>query len=103
MILTTIRIERPEGTVALRGVAAQIEETSAAERRELEGARPFDQVWIYTTQGVPVVPIQRRDVLFDEVNLDPETGQPAKYRVVGPVESFAGDHQEALCERVVGA
>ncbi len=103
MILTTIRIERPEGTVALQGIAAQIEETVAAERREFEGARPFDQVWIYTTQGVPVVPIQRRDVLFDEVNLDPETGQPAKYRVVGPVESFAGDHQEALCERVVGA
>lgn len=103
MLLTTIRIERPEGTVALRGVAAQIEEVAAGERREFEGARPFDQVWIYTTQGVPVVPIQRRDVLFDELNFDPETGQPAKYRVVGPVESFAGDHQEALCERVVGA
>ena len=89
----------------LRGVPAQIEEVGGigeVERRELEGARPYDQVWLYTTQGVPSVPIQRRDTLFDEVNLDPETGLAAKYRVVGPVETFAGDHQEALCERVVG-
>ncbi|HUY76313.1 MAG TPA: hypothetical protein VMV29_06055 [Ktedonobacterales bacterium] len=103
MIITTIRIERPEGTVMLRGVAAQIDEVGGVERRELEGARAFDQVWLYTTQGVPAVPIQRRDTLFDEVNVDPETGLAAKYRVVGPVETFAGDHQEALCERVVGA
>jgi len=102
MILTTIRIERPEGTVALRGVAAQIEEVGGVERHELEGARVFDQVWLYTTQGVPAVPIQRRDTLFDELNVDPETGVAAKYRVVGPVETFVGDHQEALCERVVG-
>ena len=103
MIITTIRIERPEGTVMLRGVAAQIDEVGGVERRELEGTRAFDQVWLYTTQGVPAVPIQRRDTLFDEVNVDPETGLAAKYRVVGPVETFAGDHQEALCERVVGA
>ena len=87
----------------LRGVAAQIDEVGGVERRELEGARAFDQVWLYTTQGVPAVPIQRRDTLFDEVNVDPETGLAAKYRVVGPVETFAGNHQEALCERVVGA
>ena len=102
-MLTTIRIERPEGTVLLRGVAAQIDEVGGVERRELEGARVFDQVWLYTTQGVPTIPIQRRDTLFDEANVDPETGLAAKYRVVGPVETFAGDHQEALCERVVGA
>jgi hypothetical protein len=58
--------------------------------------------WVYTTQGVPSVPIQRRDVLFDEQNTDPETGQLAKYRVAGVVETFANDHQEALSDTPPG-
>lgn len=104
MQLTTVRLERPEGTALLRGIPVQIEAApdQAREVLDLAGARPYDLVWVYTTQGVPSVPLQRRDVLFDESNNDPETGQPAKYRVVSPVETFDGDHQEALCERVVG-
>lgn len=103
MILTTVRVERPEGTVVARGVAVQIEEAALEERLSFEGARPYDQVAIYTTQGVPLNPIRRRDVLYDEVNLDPETGALAKYRVAGAVETFANDHQEMIAERVVGA
>lgn len=104
MLFTTVRLERPEGTVQLRGIAVQIEQAAPddLERLDLEGARPYDIFWLYTTQGVPSTPIQRRDVLFDEQNSDPETGQPAKYRVAGAVETFANDHQEALCQRVVG-
>jgi hypothetical protein len=103
MIFTTVRLERPEGTVLLRGISAQIEQAGPddLERLDAAGARPYDLFWIYTTQGVPAMPLTRRDVLFDEVNGDPETGQPAKYRVSGLVETFE-DHQEALCERVVG-
>jgi hypothetical protein len=41
-------------------------------------------------------------VLFDEQNTDPETGQLAKYRVSGLVETFIGDHQELIAERIVG-
>lgn len=103
MILTTVRIERPEGTVVARGVAIQIEEAALEERLSFDGARPYDLVAIYTTQGVPLIPIRRRDVLFDEVNLDPETGALAKYRVAGAVETFANDHQELIAERVVGS
>lgn len=103
MILTTVRVERPEGTVVARGVAVQIEEAALEERLSFEGARPYDLVAIYTTQGVPLNPIRRRDVLYDEVNLDPETGALAKYRVAGAVETFANDHQEMIAERVVGA
>ncbi len=103
MLLTTVRIERPEGTVIARGVAVQIEEAALEEKLSFEDARPFDVVAIYTTQGVPLTPIRRRDVLFDEANLDPETGALAKYRVSGAVETFAFDHQEMLAERVVGS
>jgi hypothetical protein len=103
MLFTTVRLERPEGTVLLRGIAVQIEQAAPddLERLDLEGARPYDLFWVSTTQGVPGVPLQRRDVLFDEQNTDPETSQPARYRVAG-VETFASDHQEALCQRVVG-
>ncbi|HEX9038529.1 MAG TPA: hypothetical protein VF808_16215 [Ktedonobacterales bacterium] len=103
MIFTTMRIERPEGAVVARGVAVLIEAAGdGAERLESDGARPYDEVIISTTQGVPSLPLQRRDTLFDERNTDPETGALAKYRVTGAVETFDGDHQEALCERVVG-
>jgi hypothetical protein len=103
MIQTTVRLERPEGTVLLRGIAVQIEEQDAREALDLEAARPYDLVTIYTTTGVPSIPLRRRDVLFDELNLDAETGQPAKYRIVATVETFESDHQEMLAERVVGA
>lgn len=105
MIFTTMRVERPEGAVIARGVAALIEAATSApalEQLDNDGARPFDLVLIATTQGIPVVPWQRHDILYDEVNSDPETGQLAKYRVVAPVETFDGDHHEALCERVIG-
>ena len=104
MQFTTVRIERPEGTVLLGGIAVQIEQATAedGERLGMQGARPYDVFWIYTTQGVPSMPMRRRDVLVDELNTDPETGQLARYRVSGQVEAFDGDHQEAFCERVVG-
>lgn len=105
MIFTTMRVERPEGVVIARGVAALVEAATnapALEQLDDDGARPFDRVLIATTQGIPVVPWQRRDTLYDELNADPETSQLAKYRIVAPVETFDGDHQEALCERVVG-
>ena len=38
----------------------------------------------------------------DEMNTDPETGQPAVYRVAGLPETFANDHQETLCQRIIG-
>ncbi len=44
MIFTTVRLERPEGTVQLRGIAVQIEQAAPddLERLDLEGARPYD-------------------------------------------------------------
>ncbi|WIG60488.1 MAG: hypothetical protein OJF49_003236 [Ktedonobacterales bacterium] len=102
MLLTTVRLERPEGTVLLRGISVQIEQATELALNDLEGARSYDRFWLYTLQGVPTTAIARRDVLFDEVNVDAETGTLAKYRVSGLVETFAGDHQEALVERVVG-
>ncbi len=102
VITTTVRIERPQGTIVATGIPVQIDQASVHEAVEFEGARPFDSFWLYTLQGVPVTAIRRRDVLYDERNNDPETGTLAKYRVSGLVETFDGDHQEAMIERIVG-
>lgn len=108
MIQTTVRLERPEGVILLRGIAVRIEHieygapASMMLHADLAGARPYDLFALYTLGGMPSIPIQRRDVLYDELNTDPETGQLAKYRVVAPVETFDNDHQEMLAERVVG-
>ena len=50
MIFTTVRVERPEGTVAVAGVAVQIEGALASDSVEadLAGARPYDLFWVYT-------------------------------------------------------
>ena len=105
MRFTTVRLERPQGTVLQRGIAVQIEHADPQDREHLDeaGARPIDLFWLYTTQSVPTVPIRRRDLLTDEINTDPETGQLARYRVSGLVETFDADHQEALCERIIGS
>lgn len=105
MIFTTVRLERPQGAVQATGVSVLIEQAAAdeSERLDLGGARAYDMFWITSAQGIPAVPFQRRDVLVDERNNDPETGQLAMYRIAGVVETFDGDHQEAYCERVVGA
>jgi hypothetical protein len=103
MIFTTVRVERPEGATVLTGLPVQIESASGdGEHLDVADARPYDLFWLYTTQGVPPIPLRRRDVLYDEINNDPETSQLAKYRVVAEVETFENDHQEALCERIVG-
>jgi hypothetical protein len=82
--------------VLARGIAVQFEQTSTEERRVFDRARTFG---MFRTQGVP---IQRRDVLFDEQNADPETGQLAKYRVSRLVVTFLNDQQELVAEHVVG-
>ncbi len=82
MILTTVRIERPQGTTVASGVPVQIDQASTDERLEFEGARPYDVFALYTLWP-PISPaiIRRRDVLVDESNIDSETGTNAKYRV----------------------
>lgn len=104
MIVTTIRIERPQGTVVATGIPVQIDQASLVEAVEFEGARPFDIFRLYTLWP-PYAPniIQRRDMLVDLENTDAETGALAQYRVSGLVETFDTDHQEAVVERIVGA
>lgn len=103
MISTHVRVERPEGTVIASAFPVVIENAADREEIQFDGAGPVDVFWLSTVQVVGMVTLRRRDVLFDEVNLDSETGALAKYRIVGPVETFESDHQECVIQRVVGA
>lgn len=100
MIDTTVHIERPEGTVIARGLAAMIEIGTALPERDEGYDRDFLTVTLYLL-AVPAVGLQRRDVVQDERLVDPMTGVLARYRVVA-TENFESDHIEARCQQVIG-
>ena len=100
MYSTTIRIERPEGTVVATGIAAQYELAESLPVHDEAQHRDALRVQLYVL-CVPAVGLRRRDVVQDERNLDPLTGIGVRLRVVG-VEVSLNDHIEAVCEQVIG-
>lgn len=100
MITTTIHIERPAGTVIASGLPAQIELDHPLPQRDEDGARAYWPVTIYLLT-IPALGLRPRDVAQDERNLDPLTGQPARYRVAG-VEQFEQDYLVAACQQLIG-
>lgn len=100
MLDTTVHIERPEGTVIARGLAAVIANAATLPERDAGNDRDFLTVTLYLL-SVPAVGLERRDVVQDERMVDPVTGLLARYRVVA-TETFATDHIEARCQQVIG-
>jgi hypothetical protein len=100
MYSTTIRIERPEGTVVATGILAQYELAEPLPVHDEAQHRDAQRVQIYV-QGVPTVGLRRRDVVQDERNLDPLTGIGVRLRVMS-AEVFLNDHIEAVGEQVIG-
>jgi hypothetical protein len=97
---TTIRIERPEGTVVATGIPAQYELAEALPVADEARHRDALRMQLFIL-GVPPVGLRRRDVVQDERNTDPLTGTNVRLRVVS-VEVFLNDHIEAVCEQVIG-
>lgn len=100
MILTTVHIERPEGTTIATGIAAQIDLAAPRLFSDEQGDRDYQEYDLYL-EGVPSVGVRRRDVLVDEQNQDPLTGTNARYRVAA-VETFDRDHVECRCQQIIG-
>lgn len=65
----------------LSNVPVRIRYMSYKEASELGGSNPSDSFSISTMQGV--VDIQRRDLLVDQINIDPMTNTNKVYRVFG--------------------
>lgn len=99
MIFTTVTQQR-NGATLRTGIAVQIDNMSVMQASEAGGASPYDSFWVYTTGGS--LDVRRQDLLIDEQNVDPVTGNNTKYRVFGRPESFEQDHSEIMCEVVTG-
>jgi hypothetical protein len=100
MYSTTVHIERPEGTVIASGIAAHYELAAPLPAHDEDEHRDTLRVDLYLL-SVPAVGLQRRDVVQDERNIDPLTGQPVRLRVIS-AEVFERDHIEALAEQLIG-
>jgi hypothetical protein len=92
MIVTTMHIERPEGTTVATGLSAQYDLAVTDPKDDLGHDRDYllYDVYIEYAAGLSVL---RRDVLVDDRNVDPLTGANLRLRVTG-VEQFDSDHFE---------
>jgi len=116
---TYITIQRPEGTV-LTGTDGRLaqhlpvnvvqmgdkEVASAKQAYDLIG--PLYLFKVSTTGWFASSLIVQEDVLIDELYTDPDTSTnlgiptPYKYRVVGRPKNFPYEHQEIICNVIVG-
>jgi hypothetical protein len=92
MIVTTMHIERPEGTTVASGLSAQYDLVAPDPKDDLSHDRDFLLYDVYIDY-VTGLAVQRRDVLVDDRNTDPLTGTNLRMRVSG-VEQFDSDHFE---------
>ena len=101
MIITTMHIERPEGTTVASGLLAQYDLAAPAPAVDLDHGRDFLLYDVYIDM-VAGVTLRQRDVLVDDSNNDPLTGTNVRMRVV-TVEQFDGEHFEARCQQIIGS
>lgn len=105
---TYITIYRPDSTVLARHLPVQLVQMSTREvllHQQVYGLRTA-AIFRIVTGFNPQYPIQTKDLLVDELNVDPAapagTSGYYRYRVISnPVEEF-DDHQEVVCEVVRG-
>ncbi len=100
MILTTIQIQRPDGTIVASGIAAQIELAAPRVLADEGGARPY-LLFDLLIEGIPPAGVRGRDLILDEQNSDPLTGTNARYRVI-TAEVFDREHCECRVQQIVG-
>jgi hypothetical protein len=100
MITTTMHIERPEGTIVASLLPAQYDLAQQQPRDDLGHDRDYLVYDCYLTWS-PLWGIRRRDVLVDEVNIDPLTGVNVRLRV-DAVEQFEYDHWEVRAQQIIG-
>lgn len=108
MRLTTVTIQRPEGTTLATGIRCQVDQMSDREAALLRQAFEWhaaDLYRLYTSDWNPNSLIQRGDVLIDERFTDEDSPGGAnfyKYRVVSRPRNYDRQYQSCICEVVVG-
>jgi hypothetical protein len=62
---------------------------------------PYDAFWIRTTGG-GTVDVQRGDLLIDETEVDPLTGNNTQYRVFGRPVNYEASVTRIPAEQIIG-
>lgn len=97
-IITSVTVQRPQGTTVSTGNLVQIDNISPAVIAASNGMIPQNSYQLISIFGVP--DIETSDFLVDENNVDSK-GNTVVYRVNGNPEAF-DDHLECVIERKVG-
>lgn len=84
----------------MSNVPVRIRYMSYKEAEALGGSAPYDSFSISTMQGV--VDIQRKDLLVDQVNLDPITNMNMVFRVFGIPHVLDTSYVRLAAEKAAG-
>ena len=106
-----VTIYRPEGTVLVGAdgrtavnlpmIFDRSSPTMIAQAQQVYGANARYEWKIITPALYVASLVKEEDVLIDQFNLDPDTGQLYKYKVVTRPKQY-NDHQEFLCDTPIG-
>ena len=97
---TTMTLQRSK--VAQRtGIPMQIENMAYQIAADLGGQSPYDSYWIYTTGG-GILDVRRSDLLIDEHDTDPLTGNATQYRVFGNPGQYFSVYARIPAEKLIG-
>lgn len=112
MRLTTVSVQRPDGTTLTTGIGVQIDQASLHMRvlhaqlgdyHVADLYKVITQWWpVFKDANGTVTQLQRGDLLVDERATNPETGANYQYRVSGLPKLFDLDHVEAEVEVATG-
>lgn len=83
------------------GLPVEIQNMSWKVAGEQGAQSPYDSFWIRTTGG-GFVDVQRGDLLIDEYEVDPLTGNNTQYRVFGRPKVYGASVITIPAEQIVG-
>lgn len=97
---TTITIQRNKVTIRT-GLLVEIQNMSWQTATAHGAQEPYDAFWIRTTGG-GIEDIRRGDLLIDEGEVDPETGNNTQFRVFGRPAFYGASVARIPAEQIIG-
>jgi hypothetical protein len=98
---TTMTVKRA-GTNLSAGIMVNIQNMAWRVAEELGGESPYNSYFIYSLGGGPI-DVRLGDLLIDEQETDPLTGNATQYRVFGAVEQYFSVYACIPAEKLLGS
>jgi hypothetical protein len=100
MSFSTFVTVKRSGVQLYQHIPVRLQNLSPKVAAENGGQSPYDSFTLHSEEGVP--DIARKDLLLDEVTIDPVTGTNALYRVFGRPQTFDVSFLKVYVEQIVG-